>query len=164
MNNYKLKSTKYKSSSVPWSESQASNNLESLDKFLENEKITNSSEPWSKLDKTAKIRKLTTFADTYAVENELSEIEKTLLLAFFKDCLDKKKMQRVKDVIYDKDSGEIKEIPSLFFNKPSNNFTLKNTDKRVSTIKGLTPKKKLKGTFKNNKIVNSESDSDSDSE
>jgi hypothetical protein len=67
-----------------------------------------------------------------------------------KDCLDRKKLQRVKDVIYDKTLGEIKEIPALSYNKSSNHFTLKNLDaKRVSTLKSLPPKK-VKGTLKNN--------------
>ncbi len=66
-----------------------------------------------------------------------------------KDCIDRKKLQRVKDVNYDKTLGEIIEIPALSYNKSSNHFTLKNLDaKRVSTLKSLPPKK-LKGTLKN---------------
>ena len=158
-----LKTLKYKSmvlNGVPWPESKSSSDLANLDKFLENEKITNSNEPWSKLDKTAKIRKLILFADNYKISNSLTDIEYDQLLVFFKDCLDKKKLQRVKDVNYNKETGEIKDIPALFYNKPSNHFTLKNLDKRVSTLKGLAPKKK-QGTAKNIKITDdSESDKD----
>ena len=142
------------------SESKSSIDLENLDKFLENEKITNSNEPWSKLDKTAKMRKLTLFADNYKGVNELTDVEYDRLISFFKDCLDKKKLQRVKDVNYNKDTGEIKNIPALFFNKSLAHFTLKNIDKRVSTLKGLTPKKK-QGTAKNIKTID-DSDSDKD--
>lgn len=158
-----LKTLKYKSmilNGVPWPESKSSSDLANLDKFLENEKITNSNEPWSKLDKTAKIRKLTFFADSYKVLNNLTDGEYEKLIVFFRDCLDKKKLQRVKDVIYNKETGEIKDIPALFYNKPSNNFTLKNLDKRVSTLKGLAPKKKL-GTAKNLK-TNDDSESEND--
>ena len=142
------------------SESKSSIDLENLDKFLENEKITNSNEPWSKLDKTAKMRKLTLFADNYKSANDLTNIEYDKLISFFKECLDKKKLQRVKDVNYNKDTGEIKNIPALFFNKPLIHFTLKNIDKRVSTLKGLAPKKK-QGTAKNIKNID-DSDSDKD--
>ena len=142
------------------SESKSSIDLENLDKFLENEKITNSNEPWSKLDKTAKIRKLILFADNYKVLNDLTNVEYDKLISFFKECLDKKKLQRVKDVNYNKDTGEIKNIPALFFNKPLIHFTLKNIDKRVSTLKGLAPKKK-QGTAKNIKNID-DSDSDKD--
>jgi hypothetical protein len=92
--------------------------------------------------------------------NELTDIEYDRLISFFKECLDKKKLQRVKDVNYNKDTGEIKNIPALFFNKSLTHFTLKNIDKRVSTLKGLTPKKK-QGTAKNIKTIDdSESDKD----
>ena len=157
-----LKTLKYKSmilNGVPWPESKSSSDLANLDKFLENEKITNSNEPWSKLDKTVKIKKLTIFANNYKDSNNLSDFQYEQLLLFFRDCLDKKKLQRVKDVIYDKESGEIKEVPGLFHNKLANHFTLKNIDKRISTLKGLPPKKQ--GTIKNLKNKN---DSDSDNE
>jgi hypothetical protein len=158
-----LKTLKYKSmilNGIPWPESKSSSDLANLDKFLENEKITNSNEPWSKLDKTAKLKKLILFAGNYKITNNLTDTEYDILITFFRDCLDKKKLQRVKDVNYNKETGEIKDIPALYFSKPSNHFTLKNLDKRVSTLKGLTPKKK-QGTAKN---IKNKDDSDSDKE
>ena len=137
---------------------KSASNLSNLDKFLENEKISNSHEPWSKLDKTVKTKKLLAFAEKYRTEQSLSDAEYSKLVAFFKDCLDKKKLQRVKDVVYDKETGEIKELPALHFNKPTIHFTLKNIDKRVSTTRSLAPKKK--GTAKN--VVNTEDDSDTE--
>jgi hypothetical protein len=157
-----LKTLKYKSmilNGMPWPESKSSTDLANLDKFLENEKINNAGEPWSKLDKTAKIKKLALFADKYKDQNNLSDTEYQQLVLFFKDCLDKKKLQRVKDVNYNKETGEIKDIPALHFNKPTIHFTLKNVDKRVSTVRGLTPKKK-QGTAKN--INTSDSDAEND--
>ena len=156
-----LKTLKYKTmlfNGGAWPEAKSSTDLVNLDKFLENEKITNSNEPWSKLDKTAKIRKLTSFAEKYKIDNDLSESEYAQLIIFFRDCLDRKKLQRVKDIQYNKELGEIKDIPALCFHKPTNHFTLKNLDKRVSTVKGLAPKKK-QGTVKNVK-TNDESDAE----
>ena len=125
---------------------------------MENEKNNNAIEQWSKLDKTVKTKKLLAFAEKYRTEQSLSDAEYSKLVAFFKDCLDKKKLQRVKDVVYDKETGEIKELPALHFNKPTIHFTLKNIDKRVSTTRSLAPKKK--GTAKN--VVNTEDDSDTE--
>ena len=88
-----------------------------------------------------------------------------MLASFLKDCIDRKKLQRVKDVVYDKTNGSIKEIPALSYTKANKHFTLKNIDKRVSTLKSLAPKK-TQGTIKNknknktNKDENSASDSD----
>jgi len=159
-----LKTLKYKSmvlNGVPWPERKSSTDLANLDIFLENEKINNASEPWSKLDKTAKIKKLQSFAEVYKINNNLSDDEYSYLIIFFRDCLDKKKLQRVKDINYNKETGEIKDIPALHFNKPSNHFTLKNIDKHVSTLRGLAPKKK-QGTAKN--IKTNDSDSENENE
>ena len=147
-----LKNIKYKTMLMSGNvihETKTSNDISNLESFLENEKTNNKNEPWAKLDKTVKIKKLVNYAEVYAKEKEYTEDEKRNLIKFLKDCLDHKKLQRVKDVIYDKTSGEIKEIPALSYNKLSNHFTLKNMDaKRVSTLKSLPPKK-LKGSVKN---------------
>lgn len=159
-----LKNIKYKSMILngnSWPETKASNNLSNLDIFLENEKNNNINEPWSKLDKTIKTKKILIFAETYKNEKNLNTVEYENLIVFFKDCLDRKKLQRVKDVIYDKTTGLIKDIPGLTYNKNKNNFTIKNVDKRVSTIKSLTPKK-IKGTVKN--VTTCKDDSDTDNE
>lgn len=139
-------------------ESRSATNLANLDKFLENEKNNNANEPWSKLDKTAKNKKLIIFAENYKTKNSLNDSEHNTLLSFLKDCLDRKKLQRVKDVIYDKTNGEVKDIPALHFNKPTNHFTLKNLDKRVSTTRSLAPKK-INVTIKN---INKDSDSENE--
>jgi hypothetical protein len=153
-----LKSIKYKTlmmNGISWPETKSSSDLVNLDKFLENEKTNNASEPWSKLDKTAKTKKLSIFAENYKTEHNLSDDEYIKLTAFLKDCLDRKKLQRVKDVVYDKTNGEVKDIPALHHNKQSNHFTLKNTEKHISTTRSLAPKK-VRGTAKN--VVNYDSD------
>ena len=58
--------------------------------------------------------------------------------------MERKKLQRVKDVQYDKENGKIISIPGLKFNSKSCKFTLKNIDKKGSTLKSLAPKKKIR--------------------
>lgn len=114
----------------------------SIDTILESEKIHNKSDSWNKLDKTVKIQKLHMFAEKYGKDNTLPMKEIKNLKMFFNDSLDKNKLQKTKDVVYDKDNGVIQSIPALFFNIPNRSFTLKNLDaKHVSTIKSLTPKR-----------------------
>lgn len=155
-----LKNIKYKTmikNGAPMKETKQSNNLANLELFLENEKASNSSEPWCKLDKNLKTKKVLEFIEKYRSEHSLENDEVDLLTLFLKSCLDKKKLNRVKDVIYDKTTGAIKEIPALSFTKATKHFTLKNMDKqRVSTLKSLAPKKGQ--TLKN------KSDDHSDSE
>jgi hypothetical protein len=134
-----------------------------LEKFLEDEKNNNKNEPWCKLNKTIKGKKLMDYASIYQKENSLNDVETDLLLSFFKDSLDRNKLQKVKDVIYDKTTGIIKEVPALHYVKASKHFTLKNLEKRVSTLKSLTPKKIANSTIKNKNDI-SKNDSESDNE
>jgi hypothetical protein len=119
-----------------------------IDQLLENEKQHNKTESWNKLDKTAKIQKLHTFAEKYGKDNSLALKDVKMLKLFFKESLDKNKLQKTKDVQYNKDNREIIGIPALFFHSSNRNFTLKNMDaKRVSTLKSLTPKRVSESTY-----------------
>lgn len=158
-----LKNIKYKTmllSGNSIKETKSSNDLAYLDKFLETEMNSNKVEPWSKLDKTVKTKKLAAYVEIYKKDKELTEEETTLLAAFLKDCLDKKRIYRVKYVVYDKETGLIKDIPALTFVKATKHFTLKNLDKRVTTQKSLGPKK---GTVRN-KVIASDSKEIDDSD
>lgn len=118
------------------------NNYNKIDLLLESEKRHNKTEPWNKLDKTVKVQQLHKFAEKYGKEHNLPTREIKSLKAFFVDCLDKNKLQKTKDIVYEKDTKDIISIPALHFNQINRNFTLKITDaKRVSTLKSLTPRR-----------------------
>jgi hypothetical protein len=158
-----LKNIKYKSMLLSGvQETKTTSDINNLDQFLENEKTNNKSEPWSKLDKTYKTIKVLKFIETYKEEQKMTDEEVILLTAFLKDCLDRKRLSRVKDVVYDKTTGLIKDIPSLHYNKSNKHFTLKSTDKRISTLKSLPPKK-VRCTVKNTTTTTAEGE-DSDEE
>jgi hypothetical protein len=115
-----------------------------IDFILENEKQTNKQDTWTKLDKTVKTQKLHIFSEKYGRDNSLPVKDVKTLKTFFTECLDKNKLQKTKDVIYDKELGIIQSIPALFFNTNTRLYTLKNMDsKRVSTIKSLTPRRNI---------------------
>jgi len=117
-------------------------NYNMIDNLLEKEKQHNKSEPWNKLDKTVKIQKLHQFAEKYGKEHGIPIKEIKSLKMFFNTCLDNNKLQKAKDVVFEKDSRDISSIPALFFNNVTHNFTLRIVDtKRVSTLKSLTPKR-----------------------
>jgi hypothetical protein len=157
-----LKNIKYKTmllgSGNQIIETTSSNNLSNLEKFLENEKNSNKIENWSKLDKTLKTKKLIQYVTKYKSENSLTDEEENLLIHFLKDCVDKKKLMRVKDVVYDKELGVIKNIPALNFNKQKKHFTLKNMDKRLSTLKNLPQHKNKNITINSDDIQKQETD------
>jgi len=116
--------------------------LNLVDKILEKEKQTNKTDAWNKLDKTAKIQKLHAFAEKYGKENGYPMKDIKALKLFFVESLDKNKLQKAKDLVYNREAGEITSIPALHFNTTTKNFTLRIMDaKRVSTLKSLTPKR-----------------------
>lgn len=112
-----------------------------IDDILDKESKMNKLEPWCKLDKTVKLNKLAIYSDNLIKEHNLSQDERDHLKSYFSNCLDKKHLQKVKDVVYDKETGLIKNIPCLSFNNTTRKFVLKK-DKHVSTLKSLAPKKK----------------------
>lgn len=121
---------------------QNSMKMSSLDNLLELEKQQNKSDHWNKLDKTRRIQLLHAFAETYCREKELAMRDMKTLKLYFNDCLDKGKLAKTKDVIYNREKGIIESIPGLFFNSDKRQFVVRSTDgKRVSTLKSLTPKR-----------------------
>jgi hypothetical protein len=122
-------------------------NYSTIDNILEKEKQRNKTEAWNKLDKTVKIQKLHAFSEKYGKEHNFPVKEIKSLKSFFVDCLEKNKLQKTKDVNYDKETREIISIPSLHFNAATHNFTLRIIDaKRISTLKSLTPKRNISNT------------------
>lgn len=113
-----------------------------IDLFLEKESNLNKHEPWNKLDKTDKIKQLTEFVETSAPTFSLNETEIQECKTYLIESLDKKKLQHVKDVQYDIQTGKIITIPSLHFNTTSRKFTFKRNEKRASTSKSLGSGKK----------------------
>jgi hypothetical protein len=117
-------------------------NYNKVEELLEMEKQHNKTETWNKLDKTIKTRLLHQYAEKYGKEHNIPVKDVKSLKQFFITCLEKNKLQKTKDLVYDKDVREIISIPALHFNQINRSFTLKNIDtKRVSTLKSLTPKR-----------------------
>ena len=133
---------------------QTSENMEDLEAFFIKEKAVNQSLPWLKLDKTAKQKKLLQFARKYTNEHNLTKEDTMELGYYLKDCLERRKLQKQKDILYDKQNGTIKQIPNLQFNKTTRKFNLKQNEKKKSITKGLAPKtakKTMKSKSRDNK-------------
>jgi len=117
--------------------------VDRVHEMLEKEKQTNKLDSWNKIDKMMKLRKLNSYADRYARQNNLSIQELKNLKTFFSQCLDTMRLCKAKDVVYDRQTQEIKSIPSLMMNPVQRSFTLRIMDaKRVSTLKSLAPRRK----------------------
>jgi hypothetical protein len=124
-----------------------SDDFDKVHEMLEKEKQNNKMDSWNKIDKMMKVRKLNAYADRYGREHNLSIQEIKSLKAFFVQCLDTSRLQKSKEVVYDRETQEIKEIPSLYLHPMQRNFTLRIIDnKRVSTLKALAPRRKKTAT------------------
>ena len=78
--------------------------------------------------------------DEYLKKNNIDEEEKESLIKVLTEALHKNKLQRVKDLIYDKKECIIKSIPILQYDKKSKEFSLKQ-QKKTTTTMSLAPKK-----------------------
>jgi hypothetical protein len=115
-----------------------------LEDLLEDEKEASRFESWNKIDGVLKLQKLETYAESYGRNQNLAADEVQSLKTFFQECLAKKKLQKAKDVIYDKSTGVVQNVPALYIHGASRQYSLKNLDKtRVSTIRSLAPKRIL---------------------
>jgi len=114
-----------------------------IENFLLKEQEINKKKTWGKLSKANKLKKLIKYSKVYGEKNNLTEDLIKKLQGYFVEELGKKKLQKVKDVIYDIEKGEIKNIPKLVFLKERKKFTIKR-DKKTSTLRCLAPKKTQK--------------------
>jgi len=112
--------------------------INAIDSLLEKEMALNKTQPWNKLDKTVKMNKLTSYTEKYGVDNNLSSDEMETLKSFFLECLNNGKLQKNKDVEYNKDTQTLTSVVALHFNPDKKRYTLRNINpKRVSTLKSL---------------------------
>lgn len=118
-------------------------NYDEIDNLLEMEKISNKTENWNKLEKSQKMNLLASFADKYGHENGFSQKEIKSLKSFFNESLNQSKLQKSKDVVYDREKREITSIPSLFFNSLTKHFTLRVVDTKRGTLKTLVSKRAI---------------------
>ena len=116
--------------------------VKNIDNFLQMEKQHNQKQPWCKLGVGTKIKKINEYVNEYSIKNKLNEEDKKQLKKYLKKSIERKKLQRVKDVQYNVTTQKIISIPGLIYHKEKNKFTLKNTDKKGSTLKSLAPKRR----------------------
>lgn len=119
-------------------------NNNTLSKYLENESIANQKENWSKLDKTLKVKRICSYVEILKTSHDLNDDEVIKTRNYLLKCLERKALNKAKDVNYDKEKGTITNIPNLYFENSNRLFILKKDDKHVSTVKCLPLEKKSK--------------------
>lgn len=119
-------------------------------------------QPWNRLSKAQKIKLLTDYSYMYSSEYSLTDVETVNLQKYLRECLERKKFTRAKDIHYNRSAGVIEDIPGLVTTTSAaalaaesapllapqvapasvRKFTLKREDTvKNSTLKNLAPKK-----------------------
>ena len=113
-------------------------NDEKISSFLENESYANKNESWNKLDKTQKILRLNNYVDNILKDKyNLLDIDCTNAKKYLQKCIERKNLQKTKEISYNKTKNCIENIPYLIFIETSRSFILKKDDKHISTVKCL---------------------------
>jgi len=94
--------------------------------------------PWNKLNKSLKLKRIMDYADMLKERDDLDMTRLSQLKQMLRDKLERKCLQRTKDVIYNHETEKIESIPTLIC--VQHKYTLK-TD-TVSPLNSLAPKNK----------------------
>lgn len=119
-------------------------NTDNIDHFLDNEMQNSHNKPWNKLGNHIKSKIFDDFVETTSIENNYDDKTKLELREYLKKCTERKKLLKIKDVVYDKEKGIIKSIPTLLFDTIRQRFTLKVVDRKKTSLKSLAPIKRNK--------------------
>ena len=117
-------------------------NIQNIETFLNKEKKQHKNKPWNKLGKSKKTKLIKQFIEDYTNEKNLSKKQSALLKTFLHICIERKKLQKIKDINYDKENEKIISIPNLSYNNISEKYYIKRGDKKSSILKHLAPKSK----------------------
>jgi len=110
-------------------------NEEKINMFLNMDMEKNKKGVWSKLSKTEKVKKIKNYIKTVlAKEHDLTEAELLNANKFFSLWMDRKKLSKNNELIYNQEGGLIESIEGLTFNVETRKFTI-NCDKPASKKK-----------------------------
>lgn len=109
----------------------------SLEQIIDMDDHQNKNLPWNKLNKSLKLKRIMDFANGYSKKEELDEDNTKQLKTMLKDKLERKFLQKVKDVVYNCETEQIEEIPALIFIQ--NKYTLRAD---TTPLVSLAPKNK----------------------
>jgi hypothetical protein len=117
-------------------------NEEKINMFLSMDMEKNKKGVWSKLSKTEKVKKIKNYVKTTLLkEYNLTETEISTATKFFSLLMDRKKLSKNNELIYNQEVGLIESIEGLSFNIETRKFTI-NCEKpapKKKTVKNIAP-------------------------
>ncbi|ADX05952.1 hypothetical protein 162322560 [Organic Lake phycodnavirus 1] len=113
---------------------------ESLANFLNDDMDKNRKGIWSKLTKTAKIVKIKKYIKDIRESYNLTQDEVNKTTNLLTKMIERKKLSKNNELVYNQDSGHIESIPGLTFNKTSRVFSLLTDKPSTLKVKKTIPK------------------------
>ena len=118
-------------------------NEQQLHSFLDNEIILNKKQSWSKLTKTEKIKKVKYYLNNKGKDDFNLTVDEIMnARRFILTLIDRKKISKNNDIVYNEEDGVIEKINVIEFNEQSRKFTLNKSSKSTSTGNKRTVKNK----------------------
>lgn len=88
-------------------------NTSNIERFLEKEQEMNINKPWTKLGNGTKLKKINQYILEFSKEKKYTPEKTSVLKRYLLSCLERKKLQKTKDVIYCIKTNKILSIPAL---------------------------------------------------
>lgn len=104
-----------------------------INQVLTQEMASTKGLPWSRLPKIERVQKLNDFCQRHAANEGLSTEDTAVLSRYLRTALDQRRIHRAKDVVYNKDSGQIESIPGLQYHDKTNRYTLRREEPEKRT-------------------------------
>ena len=112
----------------------------SVEDLLDLEMTRERNETWNKLDKNIKVKKLMAYAHAVGERERLNPDDASRLSVQLLSYLDKKLLQRNRDVTYNRETSTITAIPALEWSPVPRRFTLRRTPKPAAKTRRKTGK------------------------
>jgi hypothetical protein len=107
---------------------------DSLRSFLDAQAETVYNRPWHRLERGFRLNRLRRFADEEAKKLNLSQVEVQQMVVVLTKALDKRLLNTKSTVIYDQESGDIKEIKGLIMHRAADGkITFQMLEKKGAT-------------------------------
>ena len=112
------------------------NASDTLRDFLDAEAENAYNRPWHRLERGFRINRLRKFSEAEATKSQLSSPETQQLLLVLTKALDRRLLNTKSTVIYEQESGEIKEIKGLIMHRQADGkMTFQMLEKKATTMR-----------------------------
>jgi hypothetical protein len=112
------------------------NASDTLRDFLDSEAENAYNRPWHRLERGFRLNRLRKFAEAEAIKIQLSPAEVQQLLLVLTKGLDRRLLNTKTTVIYEQETGEIKEIKGLIMHRQADGkMTFQMLEKKATTMR-----------------------------